>query len=178
MTMTQEATETRIYVASLSDYNAGELHGVWITLPADDLHEQVAAMLAASPTARREGSVAEEHAIHDSEGLGAVGEYDDLDELNGLADVLNEHGGAYLAYRTYEGSGATHEGFTEAYAGEYDSIEDYAREFIDDTGMLAGIPDTIAQYFDYEAYARDLELGGAVWTADAGGGCVWIFYNS
>lgn len=41
------STSPRIYVASLSDYNAGRLHGVWIdaTLDPDAIEEQIRAML-------------------------------------------------------------------------------------------------------------------------------------
>lgn len=44
----------RIYVASLSDYNAGTLHGEWIdaTQELDDIWAEINAMLAASPEAR------------------------------------------------------------------------------------------------------------------------------
>ncbi|GHL78679.1 hypothetical protein ECZU34_64270 [Escherichia coli] len=40
--------------------------------------------------------------------------------------------------------------------GEADSEEAFAVEFASDTGLLAGVPETVALYFDYEAYARDL----------------------
>ncbi len=32
----------------------------------------------------------------------------------------------------------------------------FAVEFASDTGLLADVPETVALYFDYEAYARDL----------------------
>jgi hypothetical protein len=46
-----EGRVPRIYVASLSDYNAGRLHGVWLdaTEDYDTLSTGVAQMLAASP---------------------------------------------------------------------------------------------------------------------------------
>ena len=65
----------------------------------------------------------------------------------------------------------------EAYIGEYEDVEAYAREFLDDCGTLNGVDDTIARYFDYEAYARDMVLGGDVWTTDRNGGMVHIFRN-
>ncbi len=34
----------------------------------------------------------------------------------------------------------------------------FAVEFASDTGLLADVPETVALYFDYEAYARDLFL--------------------
>ncbi|EDG1046004.1 antirestriction protein ArdA [Salmonella enterica subsp. enterica serovar Infantis] len=36
--------------------------------------------------------------------------------------------------------------------------EAFAVEFASDTGLLADVPETVALYFDYEAYARDLFL--------------------
>jgi hypothetical protein len=44
------ANTPRIYVASLSDYNAGRLLGRWIDAdqPAEAIHEQIAQLLAES----------------------------------------------------------------------------------------------------------------------------------
>ena len=41
--MTDQALEPRIYVASLSDYNAGRLHGTWINASygADEIREEI-----------------------------------------------------------------------------------------------------------------------------------------
>ena len=63
--------EPRIYVASLSDYNCGILHGWWVGADnsVEILEETIQQMLAESPTAGRYGDVAEEWAIHDYEGL-------------------------------------------------------------------------------------------------------------
>ena len=57
----------RIYVASLSDYNAGQLHGKWIDADqeASNILGAVHAMLSASTE-----PYAEEWAIHDYEGFG------------------------------------------------------------------------------------------------------------
>ena len=46
------------------------------------------------------------------------------------------------------------------------SVEDYAREEIESCGCLATLPDNLQAYFDYEAFGRDLVLGGDV--------CVWV----
>src|SRR5436189_4774564 len=57
----------RIYAATLSDYNAGRLHGAWIDADQDpeELQAEIDAMLAKSAE-----PVAEEWAIHDYEGFG------------------------------------------------------------------------------------------------------------
>ena len=45
---------------------------------------------------------------------------------------------------------------TENYLGKYDSPEDYAYQYIEDTGLLSSLPDNLQGYFDYAAFARDL----------------------
>ena len=48
------------------------------------------------------------------------------------------------------------EHFKDCYVGEYDSEEDYAREFVDEFYDLENLMGHLANYFDYDAYARDL----------------------
>lgn len=65
----------------------------------------------------------------------------------------------------------------DAYLGEYDSVEAYADDYITESGLLDDVSDTVRQYFDYEAFARDLVLGGDIWTTDRKAGTVHIFRN-
>src|SRR5712692_5350153 len=87
----------RIYVASLSDYNDGRLHGAWIDAAqeTEQLHQDVDALLARSPSGH-----AEEFAVHDFEGFGQypVDEYDSLDRLGRIARGICEHGLAFAAW--------------------------------------------------------------------------------
>ena len=48
------------------------------------------------------------------------------------------------------------EHFEDCYVGEYDSEEDYAREIVDECYDLEKLMGHLANYFDYDAYARDL----------------------
>lgn len=52
------------------------------------------------------------------------------------------------------------EKFEERYHGEFDSWEAMAEEFVEETGMLSEIPENLRYYFDFNAYARDMRLGG------------------
>ncbi len=63
--------------------------------------------------------------------------------------------------------------FDDAYAGAWDSFADYARDYVANTGLLDGLHDDVARYFDHAAYARDLEHGYAVLSAADGG--VYVF---
>lgn len=46
----------------------------------------------------------------------------------------------------------------EAYAGKFDSDEDFAVEMLESTGDLNSIPESLRYYFDYAAFARDLMM--------------------
>src|SRR5882672_6047171 len=93
-------TQPRIYVASLSDYNAGRLHGVWLDANQDveELQVAVDAMLKKS----HEPS-AEEYAVHDYEDFGPVrlGEYTSLEIVAAVARGLVEHGRPFGHWAEY-----------------------------------------------------------------------------
>ena len=46
--------------------------------------------------------------------------------------------------------------FMDCYLGEYDSEEDYARQYIADCYDLDRLMGSLSNYFDYEAFAREL----------------------
>lgn len=153
----------KIYVASLSDYNAGILHGKWFDLDdytdADDLQDDIQEqILNTSPTAKAEGVPAEEFAIHDYEdGVDGLGEYESLEDLIELNDALYEHGDAYRAYIDNVGrNGASVKDFEDKYRGHYNSKEDFAYEILVDSGDMSQVPEHLRDFIDLEAYARYL----------------------
>ncbi len=164
----------RIYVACLASYNAGILHGRWIDVTdPDDIRTEVAAMLAASPEPD-----AEEWAIHDYEGFeGAeISEYAGVDQVCDLAAFIEEHGalgGKLVAH--FCGDLDEARAAFEDYAGEYKSLEDFACDFTEQTGV--NIPDSLAPYIDYEAMGRDIGLNGDVFTIETGFEEVHIFWS-
>ena len=168
----------KIYVASLSDYNAGRLHGAWIDIEegmtANDLQEKVNAILIASPE-----PIAEEWAIHDYDNFPNMGEYPSIETIVAMADVLaevneNALGDAFTAWIDDSSYNAEHpERFQNCYMGEYDSEEDYARGYVESTGMLDGVNETLANYFDYESFARDLFFD--LTSIQAPGGGIYVF---
>lgn len=174
--MVAERQETRIYVACLASYNSGMLHGEWIdideTTTEDDIQDAINAILRSSPCPNVEvehpdgsGKVpsAEEWAVHDYEGPKgwAQGECPDIEALLESARLYHQHGLAWFAYVDLVGKDFADESdFEESYQGEYDSEEDYAENFLEETGGLKDMPESLRSYFDYKKYARDLKLGG------------------
>lgn len=172
------ADTPRIYVASLSDYNAGRLHGVWIdldeTTTADDIHGAVQEMLAKSPE-----PIAEEWAIHDYERFGAIhlDEYESLETVSALGAAIAEHGDAFAAWAGgYSYRKDNPENFENAYMGHYRSREDYAAEFAESCGYISDCEKSnnpLCRYIDWEAYANDLFMD--LEDAPASDGGIFVF---
>ncbi len=173
-----EAGDTpRIYVASLSDYNDGRLHGRWIEAAQDTetLAEEVQAMLEASPA-----GLAEEYAVHDFEGFGDwhVGEFESLDSISRVALAIEAHGLAFAAWIAYTGSTDIEQidRYEEAFMGEFASPTEFAELYAEDIGLQITIePDGLAQYvrFDAEAFGRDIEI--ELHVVEKPGGGIWLF---
>jgi antirestriction protein len=121
---------SRLYMASLSDYNAGRLHGAWIeATDIQQVREAVAAMLKASPVGR-----AEEYAIHDFKGFSRYlpSEFADLELVCAIGAAIVEHCTVFTAYCEHFGfppetnsAAKLVAGFTESYRGAYASLEDW-----------------------------------------------------
>jgi len=171
----------RIYMASLSDYNAGVLHGEWLEASSDveAMEEGVQSMLASSPSPG-----AEEWAIHDYEGFGPVclSEYESLSTVAILARGIAEHGAAFAHWAALVGTSdpGDLERFEDAYLGQAESIEGFAEELLDDLGVLRQLDDVLPEHlqpyvkFDVAGFARDLELSGDVVTSESSEG-VYVF---
>lgn len=126
---------------------------------------------------------AEEFAIHDHEGFGnLLGEYSPISEVVRLAEAIEEHGDKYVGLRNY---GLDHDeaisAIEEDYCGEYDDLEDWAAQTLDDQGFFGDVPkscrEVIERYFDFKAYGRDCEMGGDIRTVEGEGRKIHVFYN-
>jgi len=176
----QAGLRPSIYVASLSDYNAGRLHGVWI-----DATQDIEAVYTAVEDLLRSSAEpgAEEFAIHDYEDFGAVrfSEYEKLETVVRIAQGIAEHGKPFAGWASHLGEREWDDhldDFADCYLGSYDSMEDYAAQILDDLGVdIDNLgPEYLRPYirFDLEGLASDLSLDVAVEQDDAG---VHIFLN-
>jgi len=165
-----DATDApRIYAACLSSYVAGRLVGRWIDAnqDPDDLQAEVDAMLAASPEPG-----AEEFALHDFEGFHGIElhEYESLEDVSKLAAFVVEHGELGAAVHAHTGNlDEAIELLESCYQGEWDSLEAWAEDYLEQTGQLAALPSQLRMYFDYAAFGRDCEMNGDLFTVDVGG---------
>ncbi|MEX5514966.1 antirestriction protein ArdA [Pseudophaeobacter sp. 1A09344] len=165
-----------IYVADLAAYNNGILHGVWVdaTQSIEDIWHAVREMLKASPLEEP----AEEWAIHDymNYGLVQISEYQGIESAHELAVFVQERGelGAAVLENFQGEIEPAEKALEEDYAGQYESLADFAEQLTEDT---TEVPQALANYIGYEAMGRDLELGGDVFTVETGHQGVHIFWN-
>ena len=163
----------RIYVACLAAYNNGRLHGAWIDAAQEPwaIWDEVQAMLRASPVAG-----AEEWAIHDYEGFGAlrIEEYASFDRVSGLAGFIAERGelGAALLEHCSGDLAEAREAITDRYLGEHASLADYVQDV---TEEAAAVPATLRYYIDWHSMARDAELNGDLFTVTTAWDVVHVF---
>ena len=169
----------KIYLTNLGKYNEGELVGEWVTLPATE--EELEAVF------ERIGinEEYEEYFITDYEtdidGL-KIGEYDNLEELNELAETLEnmDENELEVVGVMLEDGCEFDEAIEKTENGDYriyyncNDMTDVAYQVIEESGFLNNIPDTVARYFDYEAYGRDLDIEGKYYMTDSGN-CIEIY---
>jgi len=167
-------------VACLASYNNGILHGDWIDLDGtEDIGEKIADILKQSPV-----SDAEEWAVHDHEYCGSLGEYAGLDALEGLKGAFEQASNEHVKWELlcefcehvgYDIEADTVEKFRDSYSGSASSLVDWCHGYLEDTGMLESIPENLRFYFNYEAFARDMEIND-VFTVEHGGE-THVFHN-
>jgi antirestriction protein len=110
---------------------------------------------------------AEEFAIHDHEGLGNVQEYDSLETIAEYVAILEEFDhidaddlAAIMSdYSTPADAG---EALRDSFCGIFGTFREYADDTADE--MIAchtadgTAPQVLVNYFDYESFARDLQM--------------------
>lgn len=163
----------QVYVACLASYNAGKLHGRWIEVSSDpdEMAESVAEMLADSPEAG-----AEEYAIHDTEdceGLD-IGEFSSLAEIAARFEFIEDCHDPDLAVACLELSSDLDDArnYLDRCIGSADSFREWADEQADQMIEESGASEILTRYFDYDAWARDLEIEYTTGTVN---GTVFVF---
>lgn len=162
----------KIYLTNLGKYNEGILQGEWVELPVsqDELKEVF----------KRIGinEQYEEYFITDYEcDFYEVGEYENLDTLNEIAEKLNEleEEESTVAKALMSECGYTlDEAIEKVNNGDYriysecNDMTDVAYEVVEECGYLNNVPENVARYFDYEAFGRDLGIEGTFIFLDNG----------
>jgi antirestriction protein len=147
-----------IYVQPLKAYNEGKGGGKWVDidgLDADDIAKAIQKVLKKSPSKGEE-----EWIISDYDDMPNMGENPDLEDLEGVLELLEEHGaGTISAYIDHVGEHYfTVDGFRDAFMGVYDSVEDFGWEYLETGDYLDSIPDFLRPHIDVEGFAKQTLL--------------------
>ena len=168
------AGESRVYVGTYAKYNSGSIAGKWLDL--SDYSDKDEFLAACAELHKDESDP--ELMFQDHEGIpeGMISESSiEAEVWDWLA--LNDTAKELLAvYRAEVDSDGTIEQANEAFAGAWSSPEDWAENFMEDTGGLSEMPENLRMYFDFEAYARDARLNGDIHFVEHNGE-TWAFYN-
>lgn len=148
----------RIYVGTYAKYNAGSLFGKWLDL--EDYSDRDELYRACAELHKDEDDP--EFMFQDWEDIprSLIGESHVSEDVWELIEAYDEFDkDAVDAYMACFDS-LDKDDFQERYRGYYDSWRQLAEDILDETGGLDEIPEHLRCYFDYDAYARDIRLGG------------------
>lgn len=156
----------RAWVGCLGCYNNGTLNGNWVDGEvAGDI--SLAVKVIERDSYIGEGKVtvclncgSDEFWVFDHENFDGLisGECSPI-EAQEKAELLSSVDESEReAWRAWLSNGMTPDLDTmrEAYVGEYESDEAMAEEYVESTGMLSEMPESLRSYFDMKAFARDL----------------------
>lgn len=158
----------KIYVACLSSYNCGFLHGKWLDLDNYSDSEEVLAAIhdeilqaPNNPAKSKYNELCEEWAIHDFEAPEAcrICEYDSIERLMEMNELLNDKDGEQiLAVKSDMGFDSIDEArrfHEDNYVGEFSNLSDLGYHFAEEVNGW-DLSEGMGRYFDAEAYGRDL----------------------
>lgn len=178
----EQAPVPLIYVASLSDYNAGVLHGTWMEAAKgpDELQKAIDGMLIASP-----GGHAEEWAIHDYQGFGRLhlAEHEALEQVSRLANGIKTYGPAFGHWAAIKSDEAAEDPrrFEDQYEGHWPSLEAYGADRLEELGLEElldrYLPESLRQYVRTQPFlfAEDMFLAGDIAVSEGDGG--WYVFQ-
>ncbi|MDX8383179.1 MAG: antirestriction protein ArdA [Ghiorsea sp.] len=128
------------YVVNLRKYNDNLVTGAWVeaTTDEDEMLEEI-----------KKIADDDEWAIHDYEDLPDFGEYPNLSEIVDFMCNVDEYGLEVATAANYLDCPC------EAHQGEFESMTDFAEQYLEDIGVFSEISENLQYYFDFERFAED-----------------------
>ena len=146
-----------LYCGTYGKYNSGNLSGMWVDLSTFDDYEEFINFCKAIHADEEDPELMYQdyenmpgslyHESMGEEGFNKIAEYCELCD-----DYSVEAVDDFLEWYSPDDLDMMH----DSYAGVYDSEEDFAREIVNGCYDLEKMMGNLADYFDYEAFARDL----------------------
>lgn len=163
--MYTERKEIRVYVGTFGKYASGSIAGGWVTPSEYETYDDFIDACKAIHKDEHNPELMFQGYENLPESLYCENEFSeeafnfcklyssssiDPDALEVYAETFDIDEGASIE--------DIEEVFNERYIGYFISNYDFACDLVDNLGLLSGVPENIANYFDYEAFGRDLLL--------------------
>ena len=146
-----------LYCGTYGKYNSGNLRGMWVDLSTFDSYDDFLNFCKAIHADEEDPELMYQdyenmpgslyHESMGEEGFEKIMEYCELCDDYSVSAVDD-----FLEWSSSDDLGRMH----DAYVGVYDSEEDFAEEIVSDCYDLDNMMGSLACYFDYEKFARDL----------------------
>jgi len=162
----------RVYVGTYAKYNDGSIAGEWIDLEGHDADSFRDACLELHKDEADPELMFQDFEGFPREYYGESGLDPKLWDWLDLTEDEQELLAVYLEHVNQDG---TLEEAQDAYAGKFNSEEDWASDFLEETGALESVPENLRYYIDFAAYARDAGIDSVHFVQHEGD--VWVFYR-
>ena len=148
-----------VYVGSFHKYACGSIFGAWLDITKFADYDEFCAVCRFL----HRDEADPELMCQDYENFPEIWYSEDImsedmfDLIQEFAELDEDEREAYEAFLDVRcDSRISVEDFRDAYQGEWDSEEDFARHIVEECGMLDNMPESLKDYFDFERYADDL----------------------
>ena len=148
-----------VYVGSFHKYACGSIFGAWLDITKFADYDEFCAVCRFL----HRDEADPELMCQDYENFPEIWYSEDImsedmfDLIQEFAELDEDEREAYEAFLDVRcDSRISVEDFRDAYQGEWDSEEDFARHIVEECGMFDNLPESVKDYFDFERYADDL----------------------
>jgi antirestriction protein len=157
------------YISTYGLYNSGYLTGRWFD--ADEIQDSDEVLSEIQRLAAKDGVdpefVGDELMVQDTDGF-PIDPGESLARAAEIAEIIGEDEEMHFRVSLLEEAHGLHglsieeirDTAQEMHWIEGNNREDCAAEFLEEMGELNDIPENLRNYFDFEAYARDMVIEG------------------
>ena len=151
--------QVRVYVGTYAKYNNGSIFGEWLTLgDYSDLSEFYDACKELHADEEDPELMFQDYETPEilKDLISECGINDEIFEISALLEGEDvEMISAYISLG-YDLTEQTIEDAKDKFFGYYESDEALAEDYVEQTGILNEVPESLRYYFDYASYGRDL----------------------
>ena len=152
-----ERESPALYCGTYGKYNSGNLGGMWVNVSTFNSYEDFKTFCLAIHADEEEPELMYQDFanIPDSLYHESMGE-EEFNKILEYCELCDDYCVSAVDDFLEWFSPEDFDRMDDAYAGVYDSEEDFAREMVNDCYDIEKMMGDLAYYFDYEAFARDL----------------------